>query len=317
MRALVVSRAEAGQKMLNFLERRVHGLPGEFHRWIRSGQVRLNGGRVKAFDRVSEGDAVRVPPFAVLRLVDDAHQIPDTSFPGTVHEDDDMLIIDKPAGLPTQGGTGHDDSAAARLTRLYAHADFIPAPAHRLDKDTSGLLIIGKTYAALRGLTDALARRDGEAPRKEYFAWTWGRWPGQAVRELRDTLVKDKLTQRMITQEQDVEKDHNALSLVLPVTTIEIQNQPATLMLVRLLTGRTHQIRVQLASRGFPLVGDSKYGDREKDAAAHNPPLKLHACRLTLPQCNPHIFTSLPAWPPPWRITALPEFPINEQAGLS
>ena len=137
MDALTVSRAEAGQKLLNFLQRRVEAATGEFHKWIRSGQVRLNGSRAKAFDRMNEGDAVRVPPFAVLKNAGSKH-LPgacavtegtgkDSLFLPIVHEDADILVLNKPAGLPTQGGTGHADSVVSRLAARFRAADFIPA----------------------------------------------------------------------------------------------------------------------------------------------------------------------------------------------
>ena len=131
--ALAVSRAEAGQKLLNFLQRRVEAATGEFHRWIRTGQVRVNGSRAKAFDRVEEGDLVRVPPFAVVlpaggdTAASSAKEARSTSprpqnenskkssSLRIIHEDEDILVIAKPAGLPVQGGTGHSDSIAARL----------------------------------------------------------------------------------------------------------------------------------------------------------------------------------------------------------
>lgn len=179
MDALTVSRAESGQKLLNFLQRRIEAAAGELHKWIRSGQVRVNGGRSKAFDRVSEGDLVRVPPFAALKAPGSASPVrPRPAFANAfggaailpvIYEDEDILVLNKPSGLPSQGGTGHADSVASLLAARFRHAEFVPAPVHRLDKDTSGLLIAGKSYAALRRLSDALAGRTETPPRKEYL----------------------------------------------------------------------------------------------------------------------------------------------------
>lgn len=320
--ALAVSRAEAGQKLLNFLQRRVEAATGEFHRWIRTGQVRVNGSRAKAFDRVEEGDLIRVPPFAVLLP---AGSLPGSGTPNSaapsapqggsgqkrssltiVYEDEDLLVVAKPAGLPVQGGTGHSDSIASRLAAERADADFVPAPVHRLDKDTTGLLVAGKTYAAVRLLTDALAGRGGEAPRKEYLAWVEGRWPfsnEDGPQELHDFLAKDQKAQRMKTvHSAKAEEGQEARCVVTALETRRIPEGPQgreyTLLLVRLLTGRTHQIRVQLASRGHAIAGDPWYGETLRDG------LKLHAYRLVLPLPGGRKRTLelLPPWRGAWKV---------------
>ncbi|MCH5278112.1 MAG: RluA family pseudouridine synthase [Desulfovibrionaceae bacterium] len=329
MDALLVSRAEAGQKLLNFLTRRVEAAHGDLHRWIRSGQVRVNGGRTKAFARVNEGDAVRVPPFAALRRVDDApgisaadrsekktpqgtgpggrFPVKDKKLPGLpiVFEDDELLVLDKPAGLPSQSGSGHSDSVASRLRAAYARAPFVPALVHRLDKDTSGLLVAGKTYAAVRRLSDALAGRRGEAPVKEYLAWVWGRWPHSAERELHDRLARDARRIRATA-----EQGRDALCLAAPLTIRETRDcGPVSLLVVRLITGRTHQIRVQLASRAFPVVGDPLYGDAERDARSGGTGLRLHACRVVLPAPWNLPLKAVPDWPAPWAVRDIPPYP--------
>ncbi len=316
MDALTVSRAESGQKLLNFLQRRIEAAAGELHKWIRSGQVRVNGGRSKAFDRVSEGDLVRVPPFAALKAPGSASPVrPRPAFANAfggaailpvIYEDEDILVLNKPSGLPSQGGTGHADSVASLLAARFRHAEFVPAPVHRLDKDTSGLLIAGKSYAALRRLSDALAGRTETPPRKEYLAWVWGRWPHAGESELRDRMEKNRQTERMETGRTEGKE---ARSIVRALETRDVQGRTATLMLVRLLTGRTHQIRVQFASRGYPLAGDSRYGRPDGER------LRLHAFRLTLP-CMPDIrqkntgskkksldLICMPDWQTPWQIS--------------
>ena len=323
--ALTVSRAEAGQKLLNFLQRRVEAATGEFHRWIRTGQVRVNGSRAKAFDRVEEGDQVRVPPFAVflpagsetksevrtpsaVRTQDRGEaKNKNSSSLRIVYEDEYLLVIAKPAGLPVQGGTGHSDSIASRLAAERADADFVPAPVHRLDKDTTGLLVAGKTYAAVRLLTDALAGRGGEAPRKEYLAWVEGRWPfspAEGPQELHDFLAKDQKTQRVKTVRGPKQEEGQEARCI--VTALEARRIPEgpkgrehTLLLVRLLTGRTHQIRVQLASRGHAIVGDPWYGKSSNEG------LRLHAFRLSLPlpDGKSRTLELLPPWKGAWKVT--------------
>ncbi len=302
-RALSVSRAESGQKLLNFLHRRVNAPTADFHRWIRTGQVRVNGARAKAFDRLNEGDMVRVPPFAERLPAGSAAAATaekKRSRLDVVFENDDVLVLAKPAGLPVQGGTGHRESVASILAEERADAPFVPAPVHRLDRDTSGLLVAGKTYAAVRLLTDALAGRGEERPHKEYLAWVEGRWSKDGPEELRDSLTKDPRAQRMkavASDRDDTAKEARCVVRALACRTVH--GRERTLLLVHLLTGRTHQIRVQLASRGHPVVGDPWYGTGEESPREA---LKLHAFRLTIPVPGGTKldFELVPPWKGPW-----------------
>lgn len=305
--ALSVSRAESGQKLLNFLQRRINAPVSDFHRWIRTGQVRVNGARARAFDRLNEDDLVRVPPFAERLSAGSGTPAPSSASAGkkrsrltVVFEDEDVLVLDKPAGLPVQGGTGHRESVASILAEERAHADFVPAPVHRLDRDTSGLLVAGKTYAAVRLLTDALAGRNDERPGKEYLAWVEGTWELPSPSELRDFLAKDRQEQRV--RSRAPEKDSEAKEARCIVTCLAertIHGHSYTLLLIRLLTGRTHQIRVQLAERGHPIAGDPWYGRPGRQDGG----LKLHAFRLSIPVPGGkrRTFRLLPPWKDPWK----------------
>lgn len=305
-RALSVSRAESGQKLLNFLQRRISAPVSDFHRWIRTGQVRVNGARARAFDRLNEDDMVRVPPFAERLPAGSGSQSPSPTAKkrsrlDVVYEDEDVLVLAKPAGLPVQGGTGHRESVASILAGERADADFVPAPVHRLDRDTSGLLVAGKTYAAVRLLTDALAGRSDERPCKEYLAWVEGAWHLPSPTELRDFLVKDRQEQRV--KSRGPEKDSEAREarcIVTRLTERSVHGQPYTLLLIRLLTGRTHQIRVQLAERGHAIVGDPWYG---RPGSRQQEGLKLHAFRLSIPVPGGQrrTFRLLPPWKDPWK----------------
>ena len=306
--ALSVSRAESGQKLLNFLHRRINAPTSDFHRWIRTGQVRVNGARAKAFDRLNEGDMVRVPPFAE-RLPSGGEKAvspkdPQHSRLDIVFENDDILVLSKPAGLPVQGGTGHRESVASILAEERADAPFVPAPVHRLDKDTSGLLVAGKTYAAVRLLTDALAGRGEARPHKEYLAWVEGEWPHDGAVELRDRLFKDKREQRMkaSSDEADGNGAKEARCEVRKLAVRVARGRKHTLLLVHLITGRTHQIRVQLASRGHAVVGDPWYGTSE---GTPRESLKLHAFRLSVPSPEGKTldFELAPPWKGPWKWT--------------
>ncbi len=300
---LAVSPSEAGQKLIGFLARRVSAPEGEIHRWIRTGQVRVDGARAKAFDRLREGALVRVPPFAVLKQASAVPgHAPIRGLP-IVYEDDSLLILSKPAGLTVQGGTGHADNMVRRVAEAFEGAPFVPAPLHRLDRDTSGIAAFGKTYRALRFYTDSLAgRNDGPHMRKDYLAWTEGLWE-ERVHTLEDMLIRNAASGRM---EISRGKGQKALLSALPLGSRRIGGREFTLVLARLFTGRMHQIRIQMASRGHPVAGDPWYGSGGTG-------LKLHAYRLVLPRPDgqPPLKVELP---PPWRGEWEPDGDLAERA---
>lgn len=274
---LTIAPDEAGQKLVRFLERRFPGVPGSvWMRAIRTGQVRVDGGRKKPFDRVADGQTVRVPP---LRPADPPAPAPGPGLGLDLRrEPDGLLVIRKPAGLATHPGSGHADSVQTRLRALFAAADFLPAPAHRLDKDTSGLLLAAASYQTQRTLHDWLAQ--GRIA-KRYLAWVRGDLtPGDALR------LEDRLEKSGPQGAQRVRPGAGKEALA-EARGLARQGGFALLEL-RLLTGRTHQLRVQLASRNLPVAGDPKYGERRPG------PMRLHAWRLDLP--DGRSFT----WPPDW-----------------
>ncbi len=279
-----VTPAEAGHKLLQFLERRLgKAVPRALvMKWLRTGQVRVDGRRAKPFDRLEASQTVRVPPY---EAAPESEERPAPARPlPIVHEDGELLVIAKPPGLASQPGSGVTDSVQTRLKALYAGADFVPSCAHRLDMDTSGLLVAGKTYQSLRRLGDLFATGGVD---KTYLAWVQGEWPERGQVLLRDHVVKDGRARVRVGSgnEQDGAQGKLALARVRPIA----RRPDATLLAVELLTGRTHQIRIQLASRGHPVLGDRKYGRRP-----HATPLLLHAWKLKLPDRE---FTLLPDWP--------------------
>ena len=314
---ITVTKAESGPKLLQFLRRRLTPTAGAvpdsmLHRIIRSGEVRVNGRRATPFQRVESGQSIRIPPIRTAkeragpdrettqkRAKSDAAQArskqPNDAARHALAltilaETPDLLVLFKPAGLPTHPGTGHTDSLTARLAARYAHAAFMPTPAHRLDKDTSGIVLAAKTYARLARLHDLFAQksRAPNAPdrlRKEYLAWVRGAWRiSRRPVFLEDTLGKKQSGPCERMERMEKGRAAKALALALEV------HENRTLLLITLLTGRTHQIRTQLALRGYPIIGDRKYG-----AADQKGPMLLHAWRITLPDGEQ--YRADPAWP--------------------
>lgn len=326
--SLTVTEAERGMKLLRFLERRLqgHAPKSMLHKWIRTGQVRVNKGRAGPYHPLEQGDAVRIPPFAAARPIPSSPCVPSRGgrFPDLGHGlrlvelTRDHLVLAKPAGLPTHPGSGNEDSVAGRLRSAFMREAFIPAPAHRLDKDTSGIVLAGRSQTAQRRLHTLFLEN---AVCKEYLAWVPGAWPHEKAVLLRDVLEKrrgpsgyetmaalpgGRITALPCAAAWTAGTRGQALCAVLPVRCPEAPallpvppgEGGATLLLIRLLTGRKHQIRVQLASRGFPLIGEERYGG----PAARG--LFLHAFAIGLPpeteEGTAMKWSVPPEWPAPF-----------------
>ncbi len=279
-----VGPEEAGQKLLQYLVRRLGGQAPQsaILRWIRTGQVRVDGGRAKPFDRLKHGALVRIPPFEPGKP--QGKPAPAQNAPlDIIFENEELLVIAKPSGLPTHPGSGWDDSVQTRLKARYVDAPFSPTPAHRLDKNTSGLLLAAKTYDALRRLQDAF--RDKTAD-KTYLAWVKGAWNLSLLNT--PVTLTDQLEKSGAPGKQKMRTGHgkNAVTIATPIRI----DKNASLLSLRILTGRTHQIRAQLASRNFPIIGDVKYGGGAS-------PMLLHAYCIAI---DGHEFTLPPDWPVDW-----------------
>jgi len=257
-------------------------------RWIRTGQVRVDKSRCKPFDTLSSGQNVRIPPCSLEpdRPID-AEPAPNPFRLGTVYEDDSLLVLAKPPGLPSQPGSGLTDSVVHRLKKAYAGRAWTPTLVHRLDIDTSGLLLVAKTYASLRHLQDLWSR---DAVRKVYLAWVDGRvdWPHWT--ELRDRLQQ---TIRRGKGRRSLSRTVEAVAWVKSLR----PRQGGSLVAVSLETGRKHQIRLQMAQRGHPVLGDDKYGSLRCGQG-----LLLHACHLAW---ESRTFTLAPQW--------LGEYEVSEE----
>ena len=270
---LEVGEEGAAQRIDNFLIRHLKGVPkSHVYRVLRSGQVRVNSGRVKPEYRLKLGDRVRVPP------VRTAEREPPKAKPldlPVVFEDAALLVIDKPSGVAVHGGSGVSYGVIESLRAERPQAKFLEL-AHRLDRDTSGLLIIAKKRSALVELHRML--REGEVD-KRYLALVKGGWKGEA-REIRASLHKYVTGQG----ERRVAVRDDGKAAVTRVTPLKVQGD-FSLLELRLMTGRTHQIRVHLAHAGHPVLGDDKYGDFELNRALAKEGVKrlfLHAASLAL-----------------------------------
>lgn len=285
VRHLIVDEAGSDQRLDNFLMRHLKGVPKSLvYRVIRSGEVRVNKGRAGADTRVQIGDDVRVPP---LRLPERAEPppAPAREFP-VLYEDDWLLAIDKPSGVAVHGGSGVSSGVIEQLRRARPQARFLEL-VHRLDRETSGVLLIAKKRSALTALQDQFrARGADKAVGKTYGALVVGEWPaslkvidiplhkyltGEGERRVRTTTDADGQAKRAITLVQ-----------------VAARLPGFTLLDVTIKTGRTHQIRVHLASAGYPIAGDDKYGDFDANrrmARGEGLPVRLtrmflHARRL-------------------------------------
>jgi 23S rRNA pseudouridine955/2504/2580 synthase len=271
---LEVGEEAVAQRIDNFLLRRLKGVPkSHVYRVLRSGEVRVNSGRVKPEYRLRQGDKVRVPPVRVSASGSKPAVKPE-NFP-IVFEDPALLVIDKPSGVAVHGGSGVSHGVIESLRAARPEAKMLEL-AHRLDRDTSGLLIIARKRSALVELHRML--RDGEVE-KVYMALVRGRWQG-GERELRERLHKFVT----VGGERRVAVHAGGQAAATQVKPVAATNEYSLLEL-RLLTGRTHQIRVHLAHAGHPVLGDDKYGDFGLNRALAKQGVKrlmLHARRLAL-----------------------------------
>ena len=253
---LEVDEGSVGQRLDNYLLKRLKGVPKtHIYRVIRSGEVRVNKGRAHADTRLAMGDRVRVPP---MRLPDRSAEVPAPAreFP-VIWEDDFLIAIDKPAGVAVHGGSGVSSGVIEQLRQARPDAKFLEL-VHRIDRETSGLLLIAKKRSALVHLQDQF--RDHHVTiGKTYAALVVGAWP--AKRKVIDAPLYKYLDadgdRRVRVTTTDDPEGRRSITLV----TVAQAFGGYSLLEVVIKTGRTHQIRVHAASEGHVIVGDPKYGD--------------------------------------------------------
>jgi 23S rRNA pseudouridine955/2504/2580 synthase len=255
VRRLVVDEGSDGQRLDNFLLRVLKGVPKtHVYRVIRSGEVRVNKGRAAADTRLALGDEVRVPPVRMAQPSAGAASAPAREFT-VLYEDEHLLAIDKPAGVAVHGGSGVAFGVIEQLRRARPTARFLEL-VHRLDKETSGVLLLAKKRSALTALQDQFRQRDTD---KRYAALVAGVWP--ASKKVIDVALHKTLDDHGERQVRAVAADHADGRRSITLVKVAQALPGYTLLDVTLKTGRTHQIRVHLANEGHPIVGDPKYGD--------------------------------------------------------
>ena len=282
----------AGQRLDNFLIRELKGVPKtHIYRIIRSGEVRRNKGRVGADDRVQAGDVLRIPPIRLSERAEEKQQnpAPARQFP-VVFEDDAFLAIDKPAGVAVHGGSGVSFGVIEQMRQARPDAKLLEL-VHRLDRETSGLLLIAKKKSALKAMQDQFRERETG---KTYLALVKGAWPARLKvldQPLHKYLLADGERRVKVTTKDDPDGMHSvtlvkvAARMPAPAGLNAELPEGLSLLEVTIKTGRTHQIRVHLASAGHPIAGDDKYGDFELNRQLMRNGLKrmfLHAWRLRL-----------------------------------
>ena len=268
---------QSGQRLDNFLIKTLKGVPkSRIYRLLRKGEVRVNKGRVKADSRLKEGDIVRLPPIRVAErgeMPAVGRQLKQYLANNVLFEDDGLLIINKPSGLAVHGGSGVSLGAIEALRAEHPELRFLEL-VHRLDRDTSGCLMLAEKRSVLLELQQAMQRNNIE---KRYIALAKGRWP-KGKNTINAPLRKNTLQ----SGERMVRVDVSGKASVTHFKILQ-QFPSATLLDIKLETGRTHQIRVHCQFAQQPLAGDSKYGDEHYNESLKESGLKrlfLHASSL-------------------------------------
>lgn len=285
---LVIGEDEQGQRLDNFLIRVCKGVPkSHLYRILRSGEVRVNSGRVAATYRLCAGDKLRIPP---IRLAERPQNEVDEAAKQRVdlpilYEDEAMLVVDKPEGIAVHGGSGVSFGVIEALRRQRPQAKFLEL-AHRLDRETSGILLVGKKRLALTALHD-MFREHGAGADKRYLVLVKGRWMN-TTQHVKLPLHKylTETGERRVSVNPEGKASHTVFRLL-------ARWPEMSLLEAQLKTGRTHQIRVHLAHLGFPILGDEKYGEFALNKTLKRDGLKrmaLHAWRMAFR----HPLTSAP-----------------------
>jgi 23S rRNA pseudouridine955/2504/2580 synthase len=282
VRTLYVDKGEEGVRLDRWFKRRWPHLNHiQIQKLTRSGQIRVDGARAKPDTRLSAGAQVRVPPLPDAPPPREKGQIDprEAAYAKSlvIYEDEEVLALNKPSGLAVQGGT-KTSKHVDRLLSAWGEGLERPRLVHRLDRDTSGVLVLGKTPAAAARLAGAFAKRRAQ---KIYWAIVAGfPKPGEGVLEL--PLAKRGVGDREMMVPTDMQ-DERAEAAETEFTTIARAGPRAAWMALWPHTGRTHQLRAHMLAMGHPILGDPKYNDEASRALSEGLKLQLHARRLVLP----------------------------------
>jgi 23S rRNA pseudouridine955/2504/2580 synthase len=276
-RHIEVTEERAGQRLDNFLMRLLGDVPrSRVYRLVRRGEVRVNGRRAKPEQRLQSHDSVRVPPLRREGRSGPARpsvQLLETIARAILYEDERLIVLDKPAGIAVHGGSGLSFGIIESLRALRPRETL--ELVHRLDRDTSGCLLVARKASSLRTLHALL--REGRFE-KGYLALVKGRWS-----EGRKRITAALRTDLRVHGERTVRVHPSGKAAVSEFRPVQFFGSEATLLEVALYTGRTHQIRVHAAYAGHPVAGDEKYGDEEFNRRMRELGLKrlfLHAHRV-------------------------------------
>lgn len=285
-----IGDSHAGQRIDNFLITELKGVPKtRIYRAIRNGEVRVNSGRIKQTYRLQLGDKVRVPPVSCTETTKSKVSKSALQFiaDNIIYEDSSIIIVNKPANLPVHGGTGVSGGLIERLTLLRPECKFLNL-AHRLDRATSGCIVIAKKRAALLQIQEQLVSKTAL---KQYLCLVKGQWSG-GTKTICLPLRKNHLQSG---ERRVVVADDGKPSVTVFAPIQKFSN--ATLLLATLKTGRTHQIRVHAAVSGFPIAGDEKYGDAYFNKQLHKLGLRrmfLHSACIGFELANNNIAICAP-----------------------
>lgn len=278
---IVVDEDLAGQRIDNFLMARLKGVPkSKIYNIIRKGEVRVNKGRIKPEYKLCGGDELRIPPIRVSEaepLAKASHQMLSLLAASIVYEDDGLVVINKPPGLAVHGGSGVSLGLIESLRQMRPDAKYLEL-VHRLDRDTSGCIMIAKKRSYLRHLQAALREKEAGGISKVYQALVIGRW-SKSCRRIDAPLLKTE-----VANDERIVRVHPDGKPSLTEFKILRTYENVTLVEAKPITGRTHQIRVHAQYAGHSLVGDEKYGNDEINLGMRELGFRrlfLHAAALT------------------------------------